>query len=331
MVTLGAAFSSVADFISGNAATTPVLNTLIDAQGRCRYGANIQENSEISVNTGCGVINTSQRGIYLNGTSKGNVSGSLWTGCGSVISTGLNRAAWVARGSTLIAEDADFSFSEGIGIYLSRASTCHAMDVKAKSCGEEAVWIHRTSRFTAHGNITGTELSTSASSTSAVVQAARGASVAINADSGDVKITQRGSGPAITVANSTADFNLARIVQTNDNSDSAIKASGAANVTANGAYIEGYDRGTENNGATVSLIGAEIKNNRTEGVSTKRGRTILTGADINNNTGLDIRNEEGAFTNADGCTTTNSVGTPALSDTNVPAFSTLSNRGAIFI
>lgn len=333
VVTLDPTFDVNTDFISLSQCKYVTLNCLIDSQGRCRYGVNCQNDSEITINPGCGVNNTAQRGIYLNQGAYATATDSLFTGCGSVVSTGLNRAAWIARGSTLIAEGADFSDSEGVGLYISRASTVHAMDIKVNNASDEAIWVHRASRLTAHSVFgAGVELSNKSGSAFPVVRIARSSIVALNADAGTapVTITQNGTGAAIEIINSTLDITEADLVDGSATGSAGINFSGNAIVNASRATITEFTNAALGTGGSLNAPLVAISNARSNGINISRSECNVASASVTGSGSLDLFVQRGSFMRADSCTTTNGPGSPALADTNVPAFNALTNRGILF-
>lgn len=329
-VTLSPTFDQAEDFVAVTHGEAPILNCLINANGRARYGVNCQLGSNAYITPGSGVKNCNQRGLYANYHSSVIADGTIWTGTGSVAATGLVRAAWIARGSTLIAENADFSNSTGMGIYVSRASTVHAMDVKVQNCDDLAIWVHRSSRLTAHsvGN-GGVLISTSASCTSPTVRAQRGSTIALNADAGTapVTITQNGSGDGVTVVASIADLTSATITGGSSSAD-GLSASGGATINAPSTNISGFDNNIYANGGTIVATLSTASGARSFGALANRGEITLSAASVTGSTTKDINIANGSFVRADGCTTTS--GSPAIGDTNRPAFNSLAAPGVIF-
>jgi hypothetical protein len=331
VVTLHSTFSAEWGFIDCKRAQSPVLNCLVNADGRAKFGVLCWVGGQISANIGCGVKNARERNICLTSSARGDLNGTIWTGAGSIAQSGLVRAAWVSRGSTMIAEEADFSDSEGIAIYVSRASTAHAMNVRAENAAEGAVWVHRSSRFTAHSESgRGTALSTRAGSTADVVKVDRSSIASINADGGGgpVTITQNGSGSAVTVESSIVDIASATI-SGGAFADKGINA-GAGSVNASAVSIDGFMTNLYTNGGRVNANFATLTGARGNGVLAARGEVDIASGSVTGSIGKDLAISNGGFLRADGCTTTNSVGTPAIGDTNRPSFNALSGAGVIF-
>jgi hypothetical protein len=329
-VALDASFP-VTHFIYGTACRLPTLNCMVNANGKGSYGYAALSNTFGTITAGSGVKNTVGRGLYLNAGSQVLASGCIFTGAGSIATDGLSRGAWIARGSTLIAESSNFSDAADTGVYVSRASTVHAMDLTAQNCGKHAVWCHRASRLTAHAVFApGVRLSTA--SAFPVVLATRGSTVAINADAGSapVTITQEGTGDGVSCTTSLVEINSADLVGGASSNDGAIVTGGGVINHTNGT-VSGFNINIVVNNGEYSGPGVSATAARTFGVSAKRGRCNVAIGSITGSGTLDISNSKGAFTNADGCSTTSSVGTPAVADTNVPTLGAFSNLGAIFI
>ena len=333
LVTLSPNFDETTDFIKANNATAPTLNCLIDANGKCRYALNIQDNSNITVSPNCGVKNSKERGVYLNNCSKGLLSGSVWTGVGSIASSGIVRAAWISRGSTLIAEDANFSNSAGDGMYVSRASTVHAMDLKIANTNGIALWAHRTSRVTAHSVYgLGTVLSTTSSAVEDVVRVARGSTVALNADAGTapVSITQRGTGFGVVNEGSIVDLSEATVLEVGVKGKAGVSTKNGGTTRANQLSVNGFAQSVEVNGGTLSAPLTKLLGARSAGALGSRGTLVLSSSEIKCLTvGADLVCTQGSTIHADKVKTTSSTtNTPVLTDTSINGFQQFNQIGA---
>ena len=314
----------------------PVWNVLLDANGEGNYGFNFQRGAVGRIEAGKGMINTYGRTLYVNNGSYVEASDGVFTGSGSVATGGLSRGAWVARGSTLICERADFSDSVGIGIYVSRASTVHAMGLIAENCGAQAVWVHRSSRLTAH-SVAGANvsLSSTSSSVAAVVRVARTSSVSLNADGGGtVTITQNAATEGVEVVScSSVNVNSATITGNTTTSTEGISAGTGAVVDASSCSITGFIDGISVNGGSVYANLCSIQNNSRYGVLCTRGSEVhvASGTVSSNGVGQDITVTRGGKVVADGCTTTNGVGAPDIAtDTNFSVKDAWDANGVIF-
>lgn len=329
---LAGTFPTDTDFLSVSGGFGPVLNCLINANGSCRHGVNVQNGARTVVNSGCGVKNVRQRGVYANYGSTVVCDGGIFTGAGSVISDGLSRGAWITRGSFMSAENADFSDSAGVGIYVSRASSVHAPNLTVLNAGNQAVWCHRSSRFTAHssGGV-GTRVSTN--SAFPVVTVSRASLVNINADEAPgVIVTQTGSGSGIYATDGAVVNARSATIVGGPTSDTGIEVAGSATVNAQGVNISGFNINVQNTFGEIDAALSMIMDARSDGVKSNRGRTNLASASVQGSaTGRDIICSNGSWVIAGGCSTTNGSGTPSLTDTNVLAFNAITgNRGVVF-
>jgi len=328
-VTVGATMPT-SDIIKGFEAKMPILDCLIDANGEGRYGYSVQACSYGEIKTGAGIKNTVGRGLYINNNAKVLASGSIFTGAGSINTDSLSRGAWVARGSTLICESADFSNSADTGIYISRASTVHGMGVTVTGAVKQAIWCHRSSRCTVHYAAGfNTTLSTHSTSTSDVIKADRTSIVSANGTG--VTITQSGSGNGVLCTGASSINVSEATINGSATSDAGIAATGAGTVDASNAIIDGFNYNIEVNVGEVAANSSAITGARAYGVFTKRGSVALASASVTGSTTLDINCLEGSTVWADGCTTTSGVGTPNLTDCNVTAFNAITgSRGVVW-
>lgn len=102
--------------------TAPILHCLIDAEGRSGDGVALWYSSSGYITPGYGVINSGARGLYLN-SSRARADRTNFQGA-------KTRPLWVSRGSTVTAEEANFSGNKdtdesGCAAYISRGSVAN--------------------------------------------------------------------------------------------------------------------------------------------------------------------------------------------------------------
>lgn len=169
---LDAGFPAV-DFIKGENARMPVLNCLVDAQGRCETGYYAINTSSGVVSENCGVKNAGAYGLFANDNSFVFANYTVWTGASQ---SSLQYAGILAWGSRISAEGADtsdslyygaqaaaggvLSFRDGIsnntGRYGIRATNNGSIDARRAQVSGNAlygIYAFRGSRINAMGAV----------------------------------------------------------------------------------------------------------------------------------------------------------------------------------
>lgn len=329
-VTLSSSFpaSNVIACTNGRA---PTLNCLIDANGFGSHGYSIQDKSVGQVNTGCGVMNTPDRGIYVNNGSHVSCDGAIFTGVGSINAGSTPRGAWISRGSTMICEGADFSNSAGVGVYVSRASTVHGMDMTVQNATDQAIWCHRSSRLTAHA-IASPGVRLSSSGSSQVVRATRSSLVSLDASdpgTAPVAITQNGTGDGVICTGASICNIEGATITGNANAGEGISATEGSIVNAASATIATFTNNIYANGATISAPLVTSTGCLGNGVWSRRGEINFASGTSTGSTTNDLIVQNGGIIRADGATTTAGSGTPAVADANVSAFNAIDSGNGI--
>ncbi len=134
-VMLSASFPAGEDFLSGHYASFPILNTLIDANYRCRYGVYCHEASRGYITSGSGVRRAAEIGLHARHGSCVNAGGSIWTDTG----TGVNASAILSWSAVVNATGATWSNSAYYGAQAAAGGILNIRSGVGLNCVEYAV------------------------------------------------------------------------------------------------------------------------------------------------------------------------------------------------
>ena len=147
VVTVSTSFTG--DFIRVDRGGAPTLACLVDMIDRGGEGYMLV-GSVGHVEAGCGIRNAGARGLYVGNTSTCDADGAIFTGSN-------NRNVWVTRGSTLNAENGDFSANKGgeNAVYVSRRSRANIEDANVTSAFLNGVVSTRSDVNATRVNVSG--------------------------------------------------------------------------------------------------------------------------------------------------------------------------------
>lgn len=318
-------------FLYANNANAPRLNCLINAQGNVFQGCSYSDNSTGFINSGCGVKNVQERGLYAS-NSRVSASGCNFSGAGQANGE-YGRCLWATRCSSVSCENANFTNCAGItvSVYISRASTVHAAGMTVSIVnGSYAVWAHRSSRLNAQNCIV-------SGGTSYSLFITRSSTASIN----EATINAVGGGMRALGLSTIYAFESVTISRLSGTGSIGIWCSGSS-IAFDGVVRTGFLTGMRvDGGGLLNANNCTIEPVVTGGVgvhATDGSRALLKGATLRtNSSNVDVGCEYGSIISLHGATTTNSTtaGVPIVTDTSAGgrggfnAFMS-SGRGIIF-
>lgn len=137
------------DFLRCNNGAAPTLACLVDMIDRGAEGYMLV-NSRGRIEPGRGIRNAGARGLYVGNASVCEADGAEFTGSN-------NRNVWVTRGSTLNAENANFSANKGgeNAVYVSRRSRANIEDADVSNAFLNGVVSTRSDVNATRVNVSG--------------------------------------------------------------------------------------------------------------------------------------------------------------------------------
>lgn len=298
----------------------PIINTIINCQGRNTHGIYVDSGSIIYINEGCGVTHSGTTNLYVRGGGVAHAEGAILThgsrDGGGDATGGSGITAW---GGHVFADGADVSNSNTYGAQAAHGGVLAFRNGKANNCGRHGIRATNGALVDArsseannagvHGYyaLAGGQLNAYGGSAlnagSNGIFSSNGSSV--NAREVDVSGSNIGVN---ATAHSTVNFYLGIA---NNCVDTGILANSVSVVNGYGANVNraGKTGVSANNLSYISLEGAVVQNS---GV-------------------IDLEVLQGSQISANRTRTTNSETlNPKIGDTNVDAFDTFSSNGCIW-
>lgn len=134
-------------FIDLENARGPILDCLVDANGKGSSGIHIKQGSMLTVRGGCGVVNA--------GTNGCEVSASIIYAIGAVWDGATEQGIRLEQAATGTAQGASADGCGLSGVFISRGSTLNFIDGSAQNCGQHGAQVQRGRLACGNANFSG--------------------------------------------------------------------------------------------------------------------------------------------------------------------------------
>lgn len=322
----------------------PVINILVNAQGKCSHGLRYLHTASGVINSGCGVKNAGRDGLYARYASNVSANRTIFTGASQVADQGAGITAWGA--SIISAFGADVSGSKWYGVRSAHGSSIEFDEGTANDCGRHAMRASQQATlacryataqragihalYALDGSIINGDradlsyatnrsvFADGGSTITAMVCDMTGSGTGAVAHAGSIVNVQAALADGITNAVLEAErvstIN-ARNIKINGSQTRGAEATQSSTINMQNALIYGSRlngvraRYNSTIDASISTIrNTQLGNESANGVRAESGSTVLViGSTVWNNGGRDLYCVEGSTINATRCKTTGSV------------------------